>query len=381
MIVAIVATSRIITQIPQAHQASCRIVIVTFSCYNRAVQNLQLDEDVRWIQADIVTRYGFVKDPKKDEWKQQPNFEGYLGTQNFIAAANAAQQFFLANNNNNNPWDNLLRNKSPTNLLFITAARYLYVTHILWLKSDRKLIPCKETRDKYNNIIQTFENPQKAGVCFPKPYGSATYKSDYDVGLIGKDSGTVTKNFNDFFQGNEGFGKPSELVFDTNVYAFTLEFAMPSLFIKLPDTFAGKVAKLEQSVNYKMQELASAYYKVFKYNQNFFTALKDGATNAMEGTAPQSKLKLEEWLNTFSAMNGQVALRIGQNTLQQFRLAHNNQYQTHVGTMSTDGGYIPNSIGTLSPWLSQPIGFVFSFTVVCVGFLRPILANVGTKCF
>ena len=309
-----------------------------FSCYNR-FEDLQLDNDVQWIQADIVNRYKFVKDPNKHEWKEQPNFEGHLGTQNFIAAANAAQQFFLANNNNAWPWD-----RSPTNLLFITAARYLYVTHILWLKSNKKLIPCKETRDKYTNNIQNYEIP-KSGVCFPKPCGSATYKSDLDVGLIGKDSGIVTRKFNDFFQGNEGFGRPSELVFDANVYAFTLEFAMPSMFLKLPNAFPYAVAKLEQTVNYKMQELASAYYKVFKYNENFFIAMKDAARNAMEGRAPQSKLKLEEWLNTFNAMNGQVALRIGQNTLHEFRLAHNDQYQAHVESMSTDGGYKPKLMG------------------------------------
>ena len=120
-------------------------------------------------------------------------------------------------------------------------------------------------------------------MCFPLPYGSATYKSDYDVGLIGVNSGTVTQRFNQYFQAAtpNGFGKPSELVFDTNVYAFTLEFAMPAMFLKLPETFAAKVAKLETKVKYKMQELASAYYKMFKYNNTFFHALKTSAKNNM----------------------------------------------------------------------------------------------------
>ena len=109
-------------------------------------------------------------------------------------------------------------------------------------------------------------------MCFPLPYGSATYKSDYDVGLIGVNSGTVTQSFNQYFQAAapNGFSKPSELVFDINVYAFTLEFAMPAMFLKIPNTFPDKVAKLETKVKYKMQELASAYYKMFKYNDNFF---------------------------------------------------------------------------------------------------------------
>ena len=324
-----------------------RIATVTFSCYHR-FEDVLLDDDVEWINQTVIP-YGFVKDLNKNEWKQQSNFEGYLGTPNFVAAANEAEKFFLYNNNHAWPWDNLLRNRSPTNLLYITAARYLLVIHILWLTSDRKLIPCKETRDKYTNNIQNYEIP-KSGVCFPVPYGSATYKSDYDVGLVGKDSGTVTKNFNDYFQqvGDKRFGKPSELVFDTNVYAFTLEFTMPSMFLKLPNAFPYAVAKLEQTVNYRMQELASAYYKVFKYNENFFRTMKDAARNAMEGRAPQSKIKLEEWLNTFSVLNGKVALGIGRRTLHEFRLAHNNQYQAHVVSMSTDGGYQPKLIGNYS---------------------------------
>ena len=303
----------------------------------------------------MVKNYTFVKNRKECQWDEQPSFEGDLGSDDFVKAAGKAEEFFRAIKDDDNPWQNLLRTKSKTNLLYITAARYIFVTHILWLQSNKKLISCKERRDVYNNVIQDFEIPQ-TGVCFPKPYGSATYKSDYDVGLIGKDSGTLTMKFNGWFQNN--FGKPSELVFDTNVYAFTLEFAMPSMFLKLPNTFADKVAKLEKTVKYKMQELASAYYKVFKYNvdvqinlqqTSFFDMLKNGATGAMTNTAPQSLVELNRWLGTFSGMNRQLALKQGQNSLKDFRLAHNNHYQTLVASISTNGGYKPELIGTLSP--------------------------------
>ena len=219
----------------------------------------------------IADAYGFQKDPNKDQWKTLPSFEGQIGKGGWAAAAQLAEQFFRNNNNHATPWQNLLATRTPINLLYITAARYLFVTHVLWVQSNRKLIACKETRDKYSGIIQSFEIPA-TGVCFPLPYGSATYKSDYDVGLIGVNSGTLTQSFNQYFQaaGPNGFGKPSELVFDTNVYAFTLEFAMPAMFRKIPNTFPDKVAKLETKVKYKMQELASAYYKMFKYNDNFF---------------------------------------------------------------------------------------------------------------
>ena len=151
---------------------------------------------------------------------------------------------------------------------------------------------CQEVRDEYGTL-KSLVIPA-SGVCFPKPYGSATCKSDYDVGLIGKDAGFLTKKFNDFFEIT--FGKPSELVFATNVYAFTLEFAMPSIFQKLPTGFANSVAQKEQTVNFKMQELAIAYYKVFKYNKGFFDALTSAAINVM---GQKFKDSLNSWLAAF----------------------------------------------------------------------------------
>ena len=291
----------------------------------------------------IADAYGFQKDPNKDQWKKLPSFEGQIGKGGWAAAAQLAEQFFRNNNNHATPWQNLLATRTPINLLYITAARYLFVTHVLWVQSNRKLIACKETRDKYSGIIQSFEIPA-TGVCFPLPYGSATYKSDYDVGLIGVNSGTVTQSFNQYFQAAapNGFGKPSELVFDTNVYAFTLEFAMPMMFLKLPETFAAKVAKLETKVRYKMQELASAYYKMFKYNNNFFQALTTSAQNNMQAAPWQV---LNEWLTAFDNMNNAENFRKGARSDQAFRLAHNNRYQAFVAAVSQNGGYVPNEIG------------------------------------
>ena len=213
--------------------------------------------------------------------EETTKFEGQIRKGGWAAAAQIAEQFFR-NNHHVTPWQNFLATRTPINLLYITAARYLNVTHILRVQSNSKLIACRENRDKYSGIIQNFDIPA-TGVCFPSPYGSATYKSDYDVGLIGVNSGTVTQRFNQYFQAAtpSGFGKPSELVFDTNVYVCTVEFAMPAIFLKIPRTFADKVARLETKVKYKMQELASAYYKIFKYNNTFFHALKTSAKNNM----------------------------------------------------------------------------------------------------
>ena len=280
-------------------------------------------------------------------WTEQPSFEGHIGTGNFKTAAKKAQKFFLKFNKNSgkSPWELLQEvTKNQNNkLLKITAARYLLVTHILWLVSGKKLTACKEKRDNYTGIPQSWKIPE-GGVCFPKPYGSATYKSDYDVGLIGKDSGTVTHEFNKYFQ--EKFNLPSELVFDTNVYAFTLEFAMPSMFSRLPRPFTFVIGKFEKMRKYKMQELASAYYKVFKYNKDYFREMKDGAIKEINDE--ETKRELIGWLREFGKMNKQVDLRqMKKQSLAEFRSAHNEKYQEYLQSMSQGktGGYQMKSIG------------------------------------
>ena len=218
------------------------------------------------------------------------------------------------------------------------------MTHILYELSDYKLAPCATTVDR--KIV----NPD-SGVCYPAPpYGSATCTSDYDVGLVGKNSGYLTETFNDYFQNT--FGKPSELVFDTNVYAFTLEFAMPFNFDKLPAYFAEEVVRKEQTINFKMQELASAYFKVFKYNKDFFDILKTAAAGAIDPTiASKSKTELNKWLGTFSTMDAKVVkMRIEDfqnypDPGKQLRVEHNAEYQGLVKEMSEKGGYKPDLLG------------------------------------
>ena len=296
---------------------------------------------------EIIKNYGFKKHPVADMWTEQPSFEGRLGTENFKSLAKKAEEFFLKfkPNRGKSPWELLQKVTKNQNykLLKITAARYLLVTHILWLVSGKKLTACKEKRDNYTGIPQSWKIPE-GGVCFPKPYGSATYKSDYDVGLIGKDSGTVTQEFNKYFQ--EKFSLPSELVFDTNVYAFTLEFAMPSMFPKLPRPFTFVIGKFEKMRKYKMQELASAYYKVFKYNKDYFREMKDGAIKEINDE--ETKTELIGWLTEFEKMNKQVDLRqMKKQSLAEFRSAHNEKYQEYLQSMSQGktGGYQMKSIG------------------------------------
>ena len=280
-------------------------------------------------------------------WTEQPSFEDRLEEKEFEKHAEKAKGFFrkFITNSGKSPWELLqdVTKDHKNKLLKITAARYLLVTHILWLVSGKKLTACKERRNSYTDIPQSWEIP-KDGVCFPKPYGSATYKSDYDVGLIGKDSGTVTQEFNRYFQ--DKFKLPSELVFDTNVYAFTLEFAMPSMFPKLPPSFTSGLREFEQMGRYKMQELASAYYKVFKYNEDYFREMTNGAIKEIRDE--ETKSELTDWLTEFGKMNKQVDLRqMKKQPLAEFRSVHNEKYQEYLQSMSQGktGGYQIQSIG------------------------------------
>ena len=293
---------------------------------------LKLDADITWMQKAIVLRYGFEKDPEIDKWNQQPSFVNDLGTAEFRAVASKVLYFFKTNND----WESSKTKRSCLNLLYMTAARYVLVTHILYEKSDKKLISCKEPYGRREKFVIP-----DSGVCFPKPYGSCSCKSDYDVGLIGKDAGILTKKFNQFFQ--KHFLKPSELVFDANVYAFTLEFSIPSIFLGLPDKFAHLITQKAQSVDFKMQELASAYYKVFKYNEVFFFSMLINVYTKMETTF---KLPFFHWLLEFYKLNSKLGMRfVRGNSLKDFRESHNEEYQTRVAEMSKNGVYKAENLG------------------------------------
>ena len=137
---------------------------------------------------------------------------------------------------------------------------------------------------------------------------------------------------------------PSELVFDTNVYAYTLEFAMPSMFPDLPPGFIPNLNNLEQVMQYKMQELASAYYKVFKYNEEFFAEMKNEAIQRMANKEKAERLK--KWLASFEGMNTQVDLRRNNYSSQaNFRKTHNAWYQKYLEDVAKRGQYDPRATG------------------------------------
>lgn len=282
------------------------------------LESISEADAVDWITKCIVDEYNFEANEAEDEWISQPDFKHVLGTQEFTSKAAQVQTFFQAFND----WDDTKRIFYKTRLLMITAARYLLVTNILYTESSGKLTPCLKSQ-KGNYLIPG------NGVCYPVPYGSTSYKSDYDVGLIGMYSGFLTERFNDYFQKN--FKKPSEFVFDTNVYAFTLEFTIPSIFVNLPLNFQGQVTDDEKTDNFKIQELVSAYFKVFKYNEKFFEDLlaKARATISVD---PQKKLLMEKWINEYQGM--EMSLTSFNNNPQELRKVHNKKYGEIVKSMS-----------------------------------------------
>ena len=186
-----------------------------------------------WMEQCIVEYYCFKKKIRGNtfEWENLPSFEGLLEEGHFKVTADFSRTFFIENND----WKATVKKFSGTMLLYITAARYIFVKYLLYqesrdqddkgnyLKVSGKLKPCDVLKKG-----KTFKYVIPDYSCFPVPYGSARSTSDYDVGLVGPKSGDLLANFNDKFE--EMFGKSSEEVFNTNIYAYTLEYAIPSKF-------------------------------------------------------------------------------------------------------------------------------------------------------
>ena len=208
-----------------------------------------LDRDakkiVSWLETCIVDYYCFEQTKGKIEWEEIPSFEGLMEEPHFLLAAKFAEHFFMVNDNWGKTVEEWKDKQGGKELLFITAARYLYITFLLYQESKPqdekgdyvmgkkgKVKPCETVIRRLNTggrALDVLDYKIPSYSCYPPPYGSATATSDYDVGLVGPKSGELLANFNDKFA--EKFKKSSEEVFDTNIYAYTLEYAMPEKFI------------------------------------------------------------------------------------------------------------------------------------------------------
>ena len=101
----------------------------------------------------------------------------------------------------------------------------------------------------------------------------------------------------------------------------------------------------EETVNFKMQELASAYNKLFKYNEVFFGTLVTSGSKAT--TAEKFKNMLTFWPKAFGWLNYKVPTRVDGklNCLEALRTAHNKEYKRYVEEISIARGYYPNFLG------------------------------------
>ena len=203
----------------------------------------QREKAISWIKECIVDYYCFKKHPLQAEWIAQPSFKGLFDEPHFQTAATFSEHFLKIYNN----WKDTIKKwedvDKRTSLLYITAARYVYVIFTLYQESrpqnekgiyetgkKGRIAPCevkmKIVGGKETGQIDYYVIPEYS--CYPAPYGSASATSDYDIGLVGPKSGELVANFNDKFE--EIFGRTSEEVFDTNIYAYSLEYAMPTKF-------------------------------------------------------------------------------------------------------------------------------------------------------
>ena len=222
----------------EQREKDCSVKLKVFPNTFRHEDKEQREKTISWIKECIVDYYCFKKDPSQAEWIAQPSFKGLFDEPHFQTAATFSEYFFKIYNN----WKDTIKKwedvDKMTSLLYITAARYVYVIFTLYQESrpqnekgiyetgkKGRLAPC-EVKMKESGQIDYYVIPEYS--CYPAPYGSASATSDYDVGLVGPKSGELVANFNDKFE--EIFKKTSEEVFDTNIYAYSLEYAMPTKF-------------------------------------------------------------------------------------------------------------------------------------------------------
>ena len=221
----------------------CIVKLKVFPKTFRHEDKEQREKAISWIKECIVDYYCFKKHPSHAEWIAQPSFKGLFDEPHFQTAASFSEYFFKIYNNwkdTTKKWEDVDKR---TSLLYITAVRYVYVIFTLYQESrpqnekgiyephkKGRLAPCevkmKIVGGQETGQIDYYVIPEYS--CYPAPYGSASATSDYDVGLVGPKSGELVANFNDKF--DEIFGRTSEEVFDTNIYAYSLEYAMPTKF-------------------------------------------------------------------------------------------------------------------------------------------------------
>ena len=255
---------------------------------------------VNWLRKCVAEPLGFVERQDNQAWKYVPSFgpneictlttnkKCYLGEDEFKnylteVAAKVAEKIFKTfdswDETKKDTYHKLGNDKKSTcqNLLYISAARHVYLISILYQLSiqennGKKILTCQTEELKKDT---KYVIPSEMEYCYPVNYGSLDCTSDEDVGLIGKKAGILVKAFNEYF--DKTFEKTSEQIMDTNVYAYSLEYAMPSLFIFQGDedkSYQENMLKKDSTQEYKIQDITVALYKIKKYDEVMFDGFK-----------------------------------------------------------------------------------------------------------
>ena len=254
--------------------------------------------------------------------------------------------FFIRNNN----WPRLLANpmlRNPTsgecsNLLYVVAARYLYVVHVLRLLSDDfEFNPCKQ-----KGQLKIMHETPYHGVCYIPP-AAMTCTSEYEVKLLGGRSGTLTGLFNQFFReplGKDrlvpGFGKTPEKIFGVNVIAFKLEYALPNIFPRRiwPDWFKNEIKNMNKDIKYQILEIVVAIYKMRKSNEMYFNDL---ISDQVELRAKPNWAKIfHGWTVQLNLFNKKIKGFMESPHYSKdlsFRRRHNIAYELVLGTIESSG--------------------------------------------
>ena len=252
---------------------------------NQIKENTNDDEFLEFFRGCVAEFYDFESEDDK-AWKTVPTLGDVLNDVHFDKTAKAIEIFFKKKDNGKvRNWEsikaammeakdgknepNANEDKSVTqckNMLQVIAARQVYVTYIL-KKAAKKAFNNDDFKlcEKEGNM---FIIPEYA--CYPPNSGSKRCTSDYDVSLLGPHAGSIVPIYNKHFKTT--FGMTSDALFDNNLYAFSLEFAVPELFelgknpgenAKEYFNYLKEYEKNTKKVpNYQSQNIALAYTKV-----------------------------------------------------------------------------------------------------------------------
>ena len=255
----------------------------------------------------IVKPYEFKISEEKTMWmKPLPDFRKEVQDwqQSFQEIAKGTEMFFLGKGTSGKirNWNEIKDamkkfedGPSCENMLYIIAARQLYVTYVMKTVVGSESFKLCEEKENGDVVIPDF-------ACYPKNSGSARCTSDYDVGLIGPKSGKVVVQYFEYFKAN--FKMTSDALLDNNIYAYDLEMAMPEIFVlgDNPGEDAEEHEKLLKEVkskmltdpDFQMQDLALAYFKVFMYKDNEESLLKKQALKYLSKDGDYAE-PLKQW--------------------------------------------------------------------------------------